>query len=480
MIGQNQIDLQNGGVVFDSSQTLKSNLNSIIELQKIISTSFGPNSSDKLFQDKDSEVFLSNDGATIVKCLKIQHPCAKLFVDLSSTQSKKFGDGTTTAMLYSSELLKISYELVHKENYSIEEISKKFHQAKQMSIKFLKENSKKLNQEILLNAIKTVLISKQIRYEIDLFTKLMLDAVKESQIQENIEVMSLNGNLKESELIEGYLLYHKDIDYFEARKDAKIAFVNIPMFKSSTHLQFENSDFIALQDELIEIEADVILCTREFPYEECSFTNQNVLIFEHIDEEVIEKISHKFQLPISRSLKILDIFTCQNMKYYDKNHFILNFSQQKISTILVKAASFSSQEEAQRVIDYCIKLILNSSELVVSGGGAIEIALYKNLRNFSNDKEDEIIFNFAKMFLIVPKLLLESCGLNIYENMNILKETSNSKMIGVNATKKKLMDTLENGIMDYVDSKISIIELSIETILMILKIDQIIFCGQTK
>ena len=295
-----------------------------------------------------AKVFNHFEGATIARCLKIQHPCAKLFVDLSSTQSEKFGDGTTTAMLYASELLKISYDLINKEKYSLEEISKKFLKAKEISINFLKERSEKLNEEILLNVIKTVLISKQIRHENDLFTKLMLDAVKKSSVLENIFVDCVDGNFKDSELIEGNLIYSKNFDYFEPRKDAKIIFLDIPKFKSSTHLKYETNDFLGLENELIDINVDVIFCSEDFPYDDCNIINQNIMIFENIDQQDIQKISQQFELPICKSIKNLDAFICQNITFYDKNHVILQFNKQKISTIIVKSTSSSVQEEGKR------------------------------------------------------------------------------------------------------------------------------------
>jgi chaperonin GroEL (HSP60 family) len=128
----------------------------------------------------------------------------------------------------------------------------------------------------------------------------------------------------------------------------------------------------------------------------------------------------------------------------------------------------------KRVVKFCLRLILNSSELIIPGGGGIEISLFKEL----NKSEDPIIQNISKMFLIVPKLLLQSCGRNSYKDLKDLKENPTNEILGVNVTERRIENTLKSGIIDFTDSKLSTIDLSIETILMILKIDQIIFCGQ--
>jgi chaperonin GroEL (HSP60 family) len=128
----------------------------------------------------------------------------------------------------------------------------------------------------------------------------------------------------------------------------------------------------------------------------------------------------------------------------------------------------------KRVVRFCLRLILNSSEHIIPGGGGIEISLFKEL----NNQEDTIIQNLSKMFLIVPKLLLQSCGRNPYRDLKELKDNPSNEILGVNVTERRIENTLKSGIIDFTDSKLSIIDLSFETILMILKIDQIIFCGQ--
>jgi chaperonin GroEL (HSP60 family) len=276
--------------------------------------------------------------------LKIQHPCAKLFVDLSQTQSKKFGDGTTTSMLYASELLKICYEILNKEKYSLEELSTKLTQVKEISKKFINQNSTKLKEETLKNAIKTVLISKQIRYEIDLFTELMLSAVKMTRIENNINVESVDGNLKESELIQGKLIFCPKLDYFETKNNVNICLLDIPKFSSSSHVQFESNKSLMMDDDFISIEnVDVFLCTGKFPYHQVEISDE-ILILENLDEDEIDELSKLFDVSKTRYLKNIDQFSCKYIKFFDKNHFILSNDNQ---TIIVKSSSKSLQEESK-------------------------------------------------------------------------------------------------------------------------------------
>jgi hypothetical protein len=275
--------------------------------------------------------------------LKIQHPCAKLFVDLSQTQSKKFGDGTTTAMLYASELLKICYEIMNKEKYSLEELSTKITQVKEISKKFIKENSRKLEEETLKNAIKTVLISKQIRYEIDLFTELMLSAVKVTRSENKINVESVDGNLKESELIQGKLVYCPKLDYFETKNNVNVCLLDIPKFSSTSHVQFESNRSLKMDEDFISMEnIDVILCTGKFPYHQVEISEE-ILIFENLNGDDIDELSKLFDISKTRSLKNIDSFSCKSLKFFDKNHFILLNDHQ---TIIVKSSSKSLQEES--------------------------------------------------------------------------------------------------------------------------------------
>merc|ERR1719270_2904893 len=166
----------------DTGQSVRDqNTTAALSVANIVKSSLGPVGLDKMLVDQIGDVTITNDGATILKQLEVEHPAAKVLVELSNLQDEEVGDGTTSVVIIAAELLKRANELV-KNNIHPTTIIAGYRIAMRECIKYIQENLSvkvdKLEEDVLTSIAKTSLSSKFVGAESDLFSKLVVDAVK--------------------------------------------------------------------------------------------------------------------------------------------------------------------------------------------------------------------------------------------------------------------------------------------------------------
>merc|ERR1719230_1198710 len=225
------------------------NVTAALSVANVVKTSLGPIGLDKMLVDDLGEVTITNDGATILANLEVEHPAARVLVQLSEMQDKEVGDGTTSVVIVAAELLKRANELVMNSIHPTT-IMSGYRLAMKESIKFIKEQlavkTEKLGREIAFNVARTTLSSKIFGRESEFFANLACDAmqmVKETNPEtgkvtypvKSVGIMKQHGrSFKDSELFHGYVLYGGRAGQGMPRvvKNAKIALLDIDLRKS--------------------------------------------------------------------------------------------------------------------------------------------------------------------------------------------------------------------------------------------------------
>jgi len=503
-------------------------------VSNIVKSSLGPLGLDKMLVDDIGDVVITNDGATILKRLDLEHPCAKVLVELANLQDKEVGDGTTSVVIIASELLRRANELVQQHIHPTSIISG-FLKAKNEAIKFIAENmtlkTSKLGKEALINAAKTSMSSKIIGKDNELFAKIAVDAMlsvetKNSQNKKRypvkaVEIIKVTGKgMRDVELINGYCLHEFRCSQQMPRsiKNAKIAMVDFDMRRMALKfgvqmimddptqveaMRAREYDIIRERiDLLIKAGANVILTTKGIDDAAIKyFVGANCIAVRRVDRKKMKRIAKltggKFLVSLAdedggESVPANALGTAEiveEMTVGDRDIlFIKGCSSTKAQTIVLRGVNWYMLEELERSIhdSLCvIKRVLESGR-VVPGGGAVEAALSVYLEHIAeqmSSREQLAIAEFAAALLVIPKTLAINGGydaadlvsrLRGYHAQSQLKsdeDTKDMKYYGLDLDDGKIANRVNSGVLEPAMSKIKSIKFATEAAITILRID---------
>mmetsp|Transcript_7403 Transcript_7403/g.6634 ORF Transcript_7403/g.6634 Transcript_7403/m.6634 type:complete len:553 (+) Transcript_7403:91-1749(+) len=459
------------------------NMTACMAVSNIVKSSLGPLGLDKMLVDDIGDVVITNDGATILKRLDLEHPCAKVLVELANLQDKEVGDGTTSVVIIASELLKRANELVEQHIHPTSIISG-FLKAKNEAIKFIAENmtikTSKLGKDALINAAKTSMSSKIIGKDCDLYAKIAVDAMlavetlnsskKKRYPVKAVEILKVTGKgMRDVELINGYCLHEYRCSQQMPRsiKNAKIAMVDFDMrkmaLKFGVQMIMDNPDDVEKMrareydvikeriDKLLKAGANVILTTKGIDDAAIKyFVTAGCIAVRRVDKKKLKRIAKltggKLLITLAdedgeesvpeNALGSADIV--EEMTVGDRDIlFIKGCSSTKAQTIVMRGVNWYMLEELERSMHdaLCvIKRVLESGR-VVPGGGAVEAALSVYLEHVAeqmSSREQLAIAEFAQALLIIPRTLAINGG---YDSADLV-----SKLRGYHAQAQAIKD----------------------------------------
>lgn len=448
------------------------NMTACMAVSNIVKSSLGPLGLDKMLVDDIGDVVITNDGATILKRLDLEHPCAKVLVELANLQDKEVGDGTTSVVIIAAELLRRANELVQQHIHPTSIISG-FLKAKNEAIKFIAENmtlkTSKLGKDALINAAKTSMSSKIIGKDCDLFAKVAVDAMlavetlnsqkKKRYPVKAVEILKVTGKgMRDVELINGYCLHEYRCSQQMPRsiKNAKIAMVDFDMrrmaLKFGVQMLMENPNDVESMrareydiikeriDMLIKAGANVILTTKGIDDAAIKyFVTARCIAVRRVDKKKMKRIAKltggKLLISLADddgnesvpkdALGSADIV--EEMTVGDRDIlFIKGCSSTKAQTIVLRGVNWFMLEELERSIHdaLCvIKRVLESGR-VVPGGGAVEAALSVYLEHIAeqmSSREQLAIAEFAQALLVIPKTLAINGGFDAADLVSKLR-----------------------------------------------------------
>ena len=487
-------------------------------IAETVKTTLGPKGMDKMLVDRVGGITVTNDGVTILDEMEIEHPAAKMIVEIAKTQEKEVGDGTTTAVMLAGKLLENAEKLLDMKIHPTI-ITRGYRWAEEKSQQLLKELSVEISsKDELMQVAQTAMTGKGVEYLKEKFSEMVVDAIE--IVSENglvdigdIKIEKQKGMaIENSELIKGIVLDKERINLeMPVRVDnAKIALIEEALeirgpetdakISVSTPDQLQN--FLNQEDSILKSKVDKI---KE--------SGATVLFVQKGVDELVQYYLAKAGIYAVRRVTKSDMqslakatsgkivsklseMTEDDLGYADyveerKNGeegmtYIMGCKNPKALTILIRGGTEHIIDEVERAtLDALgdIAVTLKDSK-VVAGGGAIEIELSKQLKEFAsglNGRERLAVEEFASALEFIPVTLAENAGADPIDVLTELRASHDSGMknFGLNLFSGKIEDNLVNGIIEPLKVKTQAIASASEVAIMILRIDDVIAARKT-
>ena len=481
----------------------------------MIKTTLGPKGMDKMLVSPTNEIVVTNDGVTILDEMQIEHPAAKMMVEIAKTQESEVGDGTTTAVMIAGRLLENAEKLLDMKIHPTV-ITKGYRLAAEKSQEILKEISLRItpnDEETLRQIAMTAMTGKGAEGLKEKFSKIIVSAV--NQIErggkvdlQNIKIEKIKGEgIEDTELISGIVIDKQKVSEEMPQKvdDAKIALIDFPLElknpEITTNIQIstpeqlqsflneEEKTINRMVDKVKACGANVLFCQKGVDdFAQYLLAKEGIYVCRRISRNDMEKIAKATSGRIVSNLNELNHFELGEAKLVEEvSHgedvytYIRGCKNPKAMTILIHGGSEHVINEIERALKdglgdvaACLK-----NKLVVPGGGAIEVELARRLRHFGQTlkgREQLAIEEFAAALEFIPITLAENAGLDPIDVLTELKSKHDSgeRNAGLNLFTDKIEDMVKAKILEPAKIKMQAINSASEVANMILRIDDVI------
>eukprot|EP00177_Eucheuma_denticulatum_P000963 GFKZ01001744.1.p1 GENE.GFKZ01001744.1~~GFKZ01001744.1.p1 ORF type:complete len:545 (-),score=111.86 GFKZ01001744.1:937-2571(-) len=512
------------------------NVTACVAVANIVKSSLGPVGLDKMLVDEVGDVTVTNDGATILRLLEVEHPAAKVLTELAAQQDEEVGDGTTSVVILAAELLRRANDLVRSKIHPTNIIAG-YRLAMREGCKYLRDNLAtpvdKLGKECLINAARTSLSSKILGSAESLkFATMAVDAVlavktpalggKYKYPIDAIHVLKAQGkSAKDSELLPGYALNKTRSSQLMPRRvaPAKIACLDVDLrrakMKLGVSVLIEDPEQLGkAQDKELDITRDrinavlkaganVVLTTKGIDDAALKyFVEAGAIAVRRVSEHDINRIAKATGATVQASMADLageESFDHSLLGYAEevyeeriRDDSVLIMRQCKSTaacSVLLRGPNEYMCDEMSRSFHDAVSVVKRTleSNSVVAGGGAVEVALSIHLENFATmlgSREQLAIAEFAEALLVIPKTLAMNAAKDSTDLVAKLKavhyaaQNDDSKAVlsvfGLDLEKGTVRNNLEEGIIEPAMSKKKIIQFATEAALTIIRIDDLI------
>jgi thermosome len=518
--GQPVLILKEGTSRSRGKEAQRNNIMAARIIGEVLKTTLGPRGMDKMLIDSLGDITITNDGAAILKEMEVEHPAAKMIVEIAKTQDDMVGDGTTTAVVLASELLKKAEELLDQNIHPTILVSG-YRKAAQKAIEVVEKIAVPVDVEDSKTMMKVALTSmgsKAIGSAKEHFAEIAIEAVK--QIAEKrgdktiadidaIQLLKKTGkSLIETQLVRGIILDKEIVHPGMPRKkeNAKIALLDSALEIEKTEISAEirirdpnqmkaflNQEDSMLKEMVTKIKAsraDVVFCQKGIDDMVQHYLSQErIMAARRIKESDMEKLARATGGRVTSNLddlKAADLGFAGSVEERkigdDKMIFVEKCKDPHSVAILIRAGLERMVDEAERAMTDALSVVSDVMETnkIVAGGGAVEIEVAKELRKYANKvggREQLAIEAFADAMEIVPRALTENAGfepIDILIELRSAHDNEGGKFEGLNVFTGKVQNSFKNGIVDPIVVKTQAIKSAVESTSMILRIDDVI------
>lgn len=506
------------------------NVRSAVAVANVVRSSLGPIGLDKMLVDDLGEVTITNDGATILKNLDIQHPAGKVLIQLSELQDREVGDGTTTVVLLAAELLRLGQELIDQKVHANTVIAG-YRRAGKLAVAYLKKHlavpNKGLDRNILINVAKTTMSSKILNAYSDLFAGMVVDAClavksgdKCHSQRVNI-VKSLGKSFPESSLIANGMAINatraaegmprKVNDVKIAVLDFGLARTRLPMgvqfrLKDASKLNRIQNEEInqckKIVEAIIAAGANVIITSKQI--DEASLKpmiKAGIIGIRHVSDGEIRAVARCTGATVINQVvdeegnqhfdpSWLGHARCVEQVPIGDNEMIVvhDGATENSASIVLRGPNTFALDEANRTLRDALSAVKRviESHHVIAGGGCVEAGLSVYLQKAATEvegKEQVAMLRFADALLVIPKILATNAALDSIEIVAKLRAAHYAAQqdpngpqcfASIDLVNDKIRNGYEAGVLEPAMSKVKSIQFATEAAITILRIDDLI------
>ena len=497
----------------------KNNIAAAKLISEVVKSSLGPRGMDKMLVDGLGDVTITNDGATILKEIDVQHPAAKMMVEISKATDNEVGDGTSSVVVLAGALIEKAEELITKDVHPTI-IVDGYRKSAIKSIEIFNQIAQKIdagNKSELIKVAKTSMQTKLVSKESNELSEIVVNAAlqvsepNDSGYLVDIDDVKVEkkagGSLRDTKLIKGIVL-DKEVVHGGMPKrieKAKIALVNSALEIEKTEfdakinisspdqmkmfLEEENKMLKSMVDKIISSGANVAICQKGIDdVAQHYLAKSNILAVRRVKESDMTKLARATGARIVNNLEDLsskdlgsaDLVEERKVET-DKWVFIEGCKHPKAVTILIRGGSQRVVDEADRSIHDALMVTKDVMEkpFIVAGGGSPESFVAGKLRDWSSTlsgREQLAADKFAESLEVIPLALAENAGMDPIDTLTELrsKQAKGSKWSGIDARSGKIVDMSKLDIVEPLSVKEQIIKSATEVASMILRIDDVI------
>lgn len=487
-----------------------------------VRTTLGPKGMDKMLVDSLGQITVTNDGVTILQEMQIEHPAARMVVEVAKTQESEVGDGTTTAVILAGEFLTSAEKLLDQKIHPTAIING-YRLAAEKSIEVLNSLARSVtlkDSEILQRIAATAMTGKGAEAAKEHLATLAVSAVKQVSSVEGKKVRIDTANIKierqvgapitSSELIEGIVLDKEivhpgmprnienakivlldtSLEIKDMETDAKVSITDPKQMQA--FFDMEETMIRTMVDRITSAGATVVLCQKGIDDLAAYYlAKADIIAVRRVKKSDMEKLAKATGAVILSdtkdiSAKVLGAAGRVVEKRFgdDSMVFVEGCTNAHAVTILIRGGTEHVSDEIKRAMTDSVgdlRAALESGS-VVAGAGAVEMALSQALHKYSQTltgRESLAVQAFAESMTVIPRTLAENAGLDPLDVLADLKKShSNQTGTGIDVFSGKVMDAWEAGVIEPLRIKTQAISAATEVAMMILRIDDVIASGE--
>ena len=494
----------------------KNNILAAKIVAETVRTTLGPRGMDKMLVDSMGDVIVTNDGVTILREMQIEHPAAKMLVEVAKTQEEEVGDGTTTAVVLAGELLKNAEGLIEK-NVHPTIISKGYNLAAEKAQEILNNISEDIStddESVLKKIAMTAMTGKGAESSKELLSTLIVKAILQiangsNEVSSNdIKIEKKVGSgIEDSELISGLVIEKERVNSAMPQKvtDAKVLLLDTPIEIKGTEtdakiqitspdqmdafLKQEETMIKKMTDKIKESGATVVFCQKGIDdLAQYYLAKHGIYATRRVKKSDMEMLARATGTTVVTNIDTINSELLGNaglieeVKVGDEEMtYVRECKNPKAVTILVRGGTEHVVAEVERAVDDAIGDVISAIKVgkAVGGAGSPEIELAKHLRDYANTlsgREQLAVMAFAESMEIIPRTLAENAGLDPIDILTSLKAShdKNEKFAGVDVFTGNVIDSWKAGIIEPLKIKTQAVKSASEVAELILRIDNVI------
>jgi len=511
--------LKEGSSQTKGREAQKNNISAAKIIAEIVRTSLGPRGMDKMLVDSLGDVTITNDGATILKEIDVQHPAAKMLVEISKSTDNEVGDGTTSVVVLAGALLEQAESLILQDVHPtviVDGYKKAANKAKE-HLKNIAEQVTANDKPTLIKIAKTSMQTKLVRKDSDKLADIIVQSVLAAAVKDgdnytvdldDIKVeKKAGGSISDSSILQGIVLDKEIVHSGMPKKmtKSKIALINTALEIEKTEvdakinistpdqmkafLDEENKMIKTMVDKVVSSGATVVFCQKGIDdMSQHYLAKSGILAVRRIKESDLTKLAKASGARIVTNLDDLsdeDLGTADLVEERkveeDRWVFVEGCKHPKSVTLLLRAGSQRVVDEVERAVHDALMVVKDVMEVpsIVAGGGAPETFVATKIMGWANSldgRQQLAAEKFAAALESIPLSLSENAGMDPIDTLTALrsKQLKGDKWTGIDVMKGEVADMKSSDIIEPLSVKNQVISAATEAACMILRIDDVI------